>query len=357
MRPSALAVSPLVRRLPLRQTSTALARYGRSTPYRRIATSVTVAREDTHSSFSYFPSPLPRLTSSLSLNSIHQSRHFSLSSSWRQETKAKESEGPASSAKAPKSEEEAIKNKETSAAGETAKDAKAEFSESSKSDKSESSESSEFAGKEEGKEDGKEEGKEKEDAGPPPPPPPHGDKTPWQVFVETLQQEFKASKDWNESTKALQSGYEEFTQNPALQKAKSAYEEASKTATTTTSAAFKHTGKAIGQSAAWAWETPVAKVVRKGATAAGSGIEKATRPVRETEAYKSVKNVIDDGSSSRYGGWIEKEERKRRRALREAQAMKEGKPLQPMDEDPKYASICLSFLKHTLTRYPVPVPT
>jgi import inner membrane translocase subunit TIM44 len=242
-----------------------------------------------------------------------------------------------SSAKAQKPAEEAIKSNKSSAESEPAKDSKAEFSESSKSNKSESSESSEYTGKEEGKqEEGKEEeGKEKEDKKKEEPPPPHGDKTPWQVFIETLQSEFKASKEWNESTKALQSGYEEFTQNPALQKAKSAYEEASKTASSTTSAALKQTGKAIGQSAAWAWETPVAKVVRKSANVAGSGIEKVTRPVRETEAYKSVKNVIDDGSSSRYGGWVEKEERKRRRALREAQARREGKPLQPMEEDPK----------------------
>ena len=38
-----------------------------------------------------------------------------------------------------------------------------------------------------------------------PPPPPHGDKTPWQVFMETMQSEFKQSKEWNESTKALAS--------------------------------------------------------------------------------------------------------------------------------------------------------
>jgi import inner membrane translocase subunit TIM44 len=58
--------------------------------------------------------------------------------------------------------------------------------------------------------------------------------------------------------------------------------------------------------------------------------------VRETEAYKSVKEAIDDGSSSRYGGWIEKEERRKQRQLREEMEIKAGKrPLQPMEEDPK----------------------
>jgi import inner membrane translocase subunit TIM44 len=74
--------------------------------------------------------------------------------------------------------------------------------------------------------------------------------------------------------------------------------------------------------------------------ATGSGIEKATRPVRETDAYKTavggVKDAIDDGSSSRYGGWIEKEERRRQRQLREEMEAKSGRRRTgPMVEDPE----------------------
>ena len=169
-------------------------------------------------------------------------------------------------------------------------------------------------------------------------PPPHGDKTPWQVFTETLSTEFKKSKEWNESTKQLASGYQEFTQNENLKRVHSAYSKASDAAATTTSAALKGTGRVLGHSAAWVWETPVVKGVRVSANATGRGIEKITRPVRETEAFKNVKEVIDDGSSSRYGGWIEKEERQRRRELREAkEAMMHGgqKPTEPVVEDPK----------------------
>ena len=54
----------------------------------------------------------------------------------------------------------------------------------------------------------KEKKDDKKDA---PPPPPHGDKTPWQVFTETLRSEFKASKEWNESTKQLASCINDFT--------------------------------------------------------------------------------------------------------------------------------------------------
>jgi import inner membrane translocase subunit TIM44 len=60
--------------------------------------------------------------------------------------------------------------------------------------------------------------------------------------------------------------------------------------------------------------------------------------VRETEVYKTavggVKDAIDDGSSSRYGGWIEKEERRRQRQLREQNSGRKGK-IEKMEEDPK----------------------
>jgi import inner membrane translocase subunit TIM44 len=170
-----------------------------------------------------------------------------------------------------------------------------------------------------------------------PPPPPHGDKTPWQVFTETLQTEFKKSKEWNESTKALASSAHQFTESESVKRARAAYEAASGAATSKTSTVLKTTGRAIGQGAAWTWETPVVKGLRKGVTVTGHGIEKITRPVRETEAYKSVKEAIDDGSSSRYGGWVEKEERRRQRQLREQNALKSGRAFhaENMEADPK----------------------
>ncbi|KAJ5118159.1 Mitochondrial inner membrane translocase complex subunit Tim44 [Penicillium bovifimosum] len=172
-------------------------------------------------------------------------------------------------------------------------------------------------------EDSKEEGKEKQEEKAPPPP--HGDKSPWQVFRETLQSEFKASKEWEESTKALASSAHQFTENENVRRARAAYEAASNATTSKTSTALKTTGQVIGKGAAWTWNTSVVKGVRKGVNATGEGLEKATRPVRQTEAYKSVKEAIDDGSSSRYGGWVEKEERRRQRQLREQQELKSGK--------------------------------
>jgi import inner membrane translocase subunit TIM44 len=179
------------------------------------------------------------------------------------------------------------------------------------------------------------EGKEKKtkDEKDKPPPPPHGDKTPWQVFTETLQQEFAASKEWNEGTKQLSGSVHDFTNDPRVMKAR----EASEAAKTKTAQALKATASAVGQGAAWTWDTMPVKGVRAAARVTGTGLDYATRPVRQTKAFKAVAETIDDGSSSRYGGWVEKEERRRRRELRELNELKRtgGKPTGPMEEDPE----------------------
>ena len=206
-----------------------------------------------------------------------------------------------------------------------------------------SSEEQQRSSEESGEGDRSKKEKEEEKKAPPPPPPPHGDKTPWQVFTETLQSEFKASKEWNESTKALASSAHQFSENESIRRAKAAYEAASGAATEKTASALKNTGKVIGKGAAWTWETPVVKGVRAGVNATGKGLDKVTKPVRETAAFKTVKEVIDDGSSSRYGGWIEKEERRKKRELRELrEAHATGRPRirnEKVEEDPKYVDL------------------
>ena len=229
--------------------------------------------------------------------------------------------------------------KETKAKTAPETDAAAE-SETPKKSSPESKETGEEKPKEEGESEGEgKERKEKEDKKEkeaPPPPPPHGDKSPWQVFTETLQTEFKASKEWNESTKALSDGAHQFTENESVKKARLAYEATTGAVSSTTVNVLKTTAGAVGKGAAWTWETPVVKGVRTGVNATASVIEKGTRPIRETEAFKNVKNVIDDGSSSRYGGWVEKEERRKARELRELKEVGPGGRRQEVaQEDPE----------------------
>ena len=234
-------------------------------------------------------------------------------------------------------EEEAPSSKSSSGGSSTNRSEEQANETAEEPSRKKSEESSE--GQEEKRRKEEKENKENEE----PPPPPHGDKTPWQVFTETLKSEFQASKEWNESTKALASSAHQFSESESVKRARAAYSAASGAATSTTSSAFRGTGKVLGQGAAWTWDTPVVKGVRSGVKATGRGIEKATRPVRETNVYKTtvggVKNVIDDGSSSRYGGWVEKEERRKQRELRElheaAESGRLGKKGEKVEEDPK----------------------
>ncbi|EJT69222.1 mitochondrial inner membrane translocase subunit TIM44 [Gaeumannomyces tritici R3-111a-1] len=179
-------------------------------------------------------------------------------------------------------------------------------------------------GSEGAKEGSKEDGDKKKQAGDMPPPPRHGDKTPWQVFMETMQSEFKQSKEWDESTKAIASSAHQFTESESVRRARQAYEATSGAVSNTAGTVLKGTASAIGKGASWTWETPVMKGVRKAANVTGDALDEATKPIRETEAFKDVKNVIDDGSSSRYGGWVDKEERRRRRELQQADPSQAG---------------------------------
>ena len=182
-----------------------------------------------------------------------------------------------------------------------------------------------------------------------PPPPPHGDKTPWQVFTETLRSEFKASKEWNESTKQLASSAHQFTESESVKRARAAYDATAGAATSKTAAALKTTGKALGQGAAWTWDTKVVQGIRGGVNATGRGIEKATRPVRETKTFQNIKEAVDDGSSSRYGGWVEKEERRKKKERRERQEVHSGRRApEKMEEDPKYDELPTYHLSHIL---------
>lgn len=147
-----------------------------------------------------------------------------------------------------------------------------------------------------------------------------------------MNTEFQASKEWNESTKQIGAAAHQFSESESVRRAREAYEKSTGAISSTASTAIKGTAGAIGKGAAWTWDTQVVKGVRKAANVTGDAVEKATKPIRDTDAYKNVKNVIDDGSSSRYGGWVEKEERRKRREFLEKQRGSKGEVLQ---EDPE----------------------
>ncbi|KAH8168477.1 tim44-like domain-containing protein [Sarocladium implicatum] len=290
--------------------------HGRIPAYRRLASQQATAHRDASSSLSrgaypsavltslrspFLPSELRAFTPSLL---SQQSRSLHVTSSRWQDEKPK----PATDADAAKDQAKPAEEGEQKASEEQEK-------------KTEDGEGAE------GKEG---EGKEKEKKEDLPPPPPHGDKTPWQVFMETMNTEFQASKEWNESTKQLGAAAHQFSESESVRRAREAYEKSTGAVGGAVGGAVKSTASAIGKGAAWTWDTSVVKGARKAANVTGDALDKATKPIRDTEAYKNVKDVIDDGSSSRYGGWVEKEERRKRRELQEQLS---GRKHEVMEED------------------------
>lgn len=324
--------------------SLAVHAYGRSPAYRRLISStlgstLSAARSDaalyalsarprTSSSSAPLTTPLASLRSPFLPETVAtiRSRTFHSTSTWRQEQPAQRAQ---SARPAQPAQPDKPSKSEPSKPEEKSEEAKPK-SEEQTSQQREGEESAEGK-REEKKEDQKED--QKEDL---PPPPPHGDKTPWQVFMETMQTEFKASKEWNESTKQLSDSAQQFTESESVRRARQAYESTTGAVSSTAGKVLKTSADAVGKGAAWTWDTNVMKGVRKGANITGEALDKATKPIRDTEAFKSVKDAIDDGSSSRYGGWVEKEERKKARELRQKKAASIHGTIEEAVEDPKY---------------------
>lgn len=196
-----------------RTPSLAVHSYGRAPAYRRLISSTpTSARTDTLLSASCRVStaPLTLLRSPFLPESVAaiQLRGFRGSPQWFQDPPAQSDKAPKPEKKSEPEQKPEPEQKSEQTASSSESEAKSESEEQKKQQDGEESG--------EGKKDEK-----KEDL---PPPPPHGDKTPWQVFMETMQTEFKASKEWNESTKQLSDSAHQFTESESVRRARQAYE-------------------------------------------------------------------------------------------------------------------------------------
>ncbi|ORY83201.1 hypothetical protein BCR37DRAFT_298342 [Protomyces lactucae-debilis] len=148
------------------------------------------------------------------------------------------------------------------------------------------------------------------------PSPPPSPNSPFRVFVDTFKQELKKSQELQDSVKALQGEAEKAGESEAYKKAREAFEAAQKRgagAAGVTGKAIRKTGQVLGSGVAKAWDSPVGQVTRKSVAATADILDKTTKPIRESEAYKSISDTIDDGQSSRYGGFSTKESRQRAR--------------------------------------------
>lgn len=158
-------------------------------------------------------------------------------------------------------------------------------------------------------------------------------KTPLEVFFNTFKDEIKKSNELKENIKALQDETGRVAESEAFKRAKEAYDKAQKGSSAAGKMA-KKTAEAVGDVAYKAWESPVGKGVRTTVKTGADVADKAFEPVRKTQVYKDVSNVIDDGSSTSYGGFLTKEKRDELRKRELEEKLKNGrwKPVKENEE-------------------------
>lgn len=136
--------------------------------------------------------------------------------------------------------------------------------------------------------------------------------SPLKVFFDTFKAEVKKSNELQQNIKALQDETGRVADSDAFKKAKEAFDKAQKGSSAAGKVARK-TAEAVGGAAVKAWDSPVGKGVRTTVRTSADAADRAFEPVRKTQVYKDMSDVIDDGSSTSYGGFLTKEERERLR--------------------------------------------
>lgn len=157
-------------------------------------------------------------------------------------------------------------------------------------------------------------------------------KSPLEVFFQTFRDEVKKSSELKDNIKALQDETGRVAESDAFKKAKEAYDRAQKGSSAAGKMA-KKTAEAVGGVATKAWDSPVGKGVRTTVRTGAGAADKAFDPVRKTQVYKDVSELIDDGSSSAYGGFLTKEQREALRKKELAARSKNGKLWKPVSEN------------------------
>lgn len=148
------------------------------------------------------------------------------------------------------------------------------------------------------------------------PPPPNDGRSPLSIFRDTFKKEWEKSAELQDNIKTLQDASGRLGESEAYKKAREAYIKAQK-GSTIVGKTLKKTGEAVEDIAVKAWDSDIGKATRDTAVKTAKKIDETLEPVRQTKIYKDVSEVIDDGDSSKYGGFITKEERrlKREKAL------------------------------------------
>lgn len=137
-------------------------------------------------------------------------------------------------------------------------------------------------------------------------------RTPLQIFRDTFKKEWEKSKELQDNIKTLQDASGRLGDSEGVKRAREAYLKAQK-GSTIVGKTLQRTGEAVEDIASRAWDSEIAKSTRNAASATAKKLDQSFEPVRNTKIYKDVSEVIEDADSSRYGGFLTKEQRRQKR--------------------------------------------
>ncbi|KAG9306297.1 hypothetical protein G9A89_018180 [Geosiphon pyriformis] len=173
-------------------------------------------------------------------------------------------------------------------------------------------------------------------------------------FMETFKAQIQKNKELQQNMKLLQDQAGSLGESEALRKAKKVYERAKEGAETTTSIgseAIKQSveelkksaeriGSTVSETLKEVSETEFVKESKEKISDFAEKVSSTTEPIRQTKVYSTVRNTLKEtveDSSSRYGGFIDKETR--RKVREEAMLDHGGGPkVRKMNEDPEAGS-------------------
>ncbi|CAK9783382.1 putative peripheral mitochondrial membrane protein [Cutaneotrichosporon oleaginosum] len=170
--------------------------------------------------------------------------------------------------------------------------------------------------------------------------------SPFKVFLRVFKEEIDKNQGWQQNVKQLQGDVDKMADSEAMKKAREMYERTRITnmmkENPRLAAAvedLKKAGVSVNEAVSRALQdSEVLKAIARVSNSVAMFADHATAPIRDTEVYKaiaaSVEEAFDDtaGTNLRYGGYVEKEERRRRR---EARRIKAGKTSKRVAENPE----------------------
>ncbi|KAL7421387.1 protein translocase subunit [Cryptotrichosporon argae] len=177
-----------------------------------------------------------------------------------------------------------------------------------------------------------------EDSGPP--------QSPFAVFARVFREEISKNDAWQSNVKQLQGDVDKLADSAALKRARDAYERVRITnmmkenpRLQAAAEDLKRAGVSVSEAVNRALaDSEVLRAIARASAAAGDYVASATQPVRETATYKaiaaSVEEAFEDtaGIGSRYGGYEDRDERRRKRERRAAKA---GRKTKRVEENPE----------------------